>query len=158
MTVVRGDHDVLLRLALSAAQRLAVEQALHYHRSALASFPGLIASRANYDIAQGVDDQGEQRSGVLEQSWRIGGASGAELAALHAFRADPALQAVHAATHEVYGDDVAVPSGARINFDGFASHAGSQAGSQTGSQTSSQTSSQEGRLTKYATVETHGDT
>ena len=51
-------------------------------RAALMFFPGMFASRCNYDIAQGLDDEGRWRSGVLEQSWRIGGASGAEVAAL----------------------------------------------------------------------------
>ena len=47
--------------------------------------PGFFASRRNYDVAQGVDAAGRRRSGVLEQSWRLGGASGAEIAALEAF-------------------------------------------------------------------------
>lgn len=138
LTVVRGDYDALLALAIAPAQRLAVEQALHYHRSAMARFTGLIASRSNYDIAQGRDDRQNQRSGVLEQSWRIGGASGAEAAALHAFRDDPALRLVRASTHEIYGDEVSVPAGARVHFDGV--------------------DPQAGRLTKYAMVEAHGDT
>ena len=49
-----------------------------------------------------------RRSGVLEQSWRLGGASGAEIGALEAFRADPSLRAVRAMTREVYGDSARV--------------------------------------------------
>ena len=49
------------------------------------------------------DAVGRRRSGVLEQSWRAGGASGAEIAALEAFRADPSLPSVRAITREVYG-------------------------------------------------------
>ena len=54
------------------------------------------ASRRNYDIARGIDAQGQWRCRVLEQSWRIGGASGPEVAALQAFRADPALRVIRA--------------------------------------------------------------
>ena len=52
----------------------------------------------------GLDAAGRLRCGVLEQSWRIGGASGAEVAALEAFRADPGLRAVRASTVEIYGE------------------------------------------------------
>ena len=134
LTVVRGDYDVLLGLALEPAQRLTVEQALCYHERALACFAGLMASRCNYDVACGIDDGGQARSGVLEQSWRIGGASGAEIMALHAFRADPRLRVVRVSTHEVYGDAAPVPAGARIHFDGL-------------------DDARLGRLTKYAKVE-----
>lgn len=137
LTVVRGDYAELLRLRLNAAQRLAVEQALGYHRAAMACFDGLIATRANYDVAQGVDDAGAVRSGVLEQSWRIGGASGAELLALQAFAAQPGLHTVCVSTHEVYADAVDVPAGARVNFSGTDEHVGA--------------------LTKYALLEPHDD-
>ena len=46
---------------------------------------------------------------MLEQSWRIGGASSAEIAALEAFSADPALDAVRAECSEVYGESAAPP-------------------------------------------------
>jgi len=136
LTVVRGGEEALLALPLTEAQRTAARQALAYHRAALASFPGLMASRCNYDVVEGDDAGGRRCFGVLEQSWRIGGASGAEAAALLAFRADPALQVVRASTHEVYGDDVTVPPGARIFYDGIDEHVG--------------------RLTKYTLVETDG--
>lgn len=118
LTVVRGDFEDLLRLDLDGPVRTAVEQALVYHRAALKLFDGFYASRSNYDIAQGVDEQGRACSGVLEQSWRIGGASGAEIAALHAFKEDPQLNVVQASTHEVYGSPVDIPAGALIHYDG----------------------------------------
>ena len=46
----------------------------------MAAFPGLFASRCNYDVVTGADGVGKHHSGVLEQSWRAGGASGAEIA------------------------------------------------------------------------------
>jgi hypothetical protein len=134
---VRGDFEALLHADLSDALRLAIEQALVYHRAALSTFDGLFASRCNYDVAQGVDDAGAWRSGVLEQSWRIGGASGAEIAALHAFSDQPALRWVDASTHEIYADDAVAPPGARVHFDGR--------------------DAKVGRLLKYALVDGRGD-
>ena len=122
--MVRGGFETLLELDLESELRIAVVQALHYHAAALACYPGMFASRCNYDVVQGLDDTGHWRSGVLEQSWRIGGASGAEIAALQALRDDPALEMVHASTREVYGDRAArqVPDRARIHFDGVDRH------------------------------------
>jgi uncharacterized protein DUF3182 len=93
-----------------------VAQARVYDAAAMEHFPGLFASRRNYDVARGLDARGRRRSGVLEQSWRLGGASGAEVAALEAFRAAPALRAVRAATVEIYGEGTAPPPGATVYF------------------------------------------
>ena len=103
LIVARGDYDDLLNLALAPEARLAVTQARVYDEAASNCFPGLIASRRNYDVAQGLDANDELRSGVLEQSWRIGGASAAEIAALEAFRADPATRFLRASCVEKYG-------------------------------------------------------
>lgn len=104
LTLVRGDYAQLMKLDLPAPVRLAIEQARVYEQAALDSFPGFFASRRNYDIARGLNAAGEPRSGVLEQSWRVGGASAAEIFALEAFAADASLQRLRAATREVYGD------------------------------------------------------
>jgi hypothetical protein len=118
LTVVRGDFDALLLLKLEQPFLTAIAQARAYHAAALASYPGMFTSRTNYDVAQGVDDKGEWHSGVLEQSWRIGGASAAELGALGAFRADPAVSVVRASTMEVYGEDVTVPEAGVLHYKG----------------------------------------
>ncbi|MEC4717947.1 DUF3182 family protein [Noviherbaspirillum sp. CPCC 100848] len=118
LTVVRGGFEELLALTLEPDVRTAISQACTYHAAAMSCFPKLFASRSNYDIAQGVDDGGKWRSGVLEQSWRVGGASGAEVAALEAFDADPSLQAVKASTFEFYGHEAQVPAGAVLYFQG----------------------------------------
>lgn len=118
LIVARGDFDALLRLELADPVRLAIAQARKYHAAALTSFPGMFASRCNYDIAQGLDNEGRWRSGVLEQSWRIGGASGAEIAALEAFQADPGLAVVCASTIEVYGAAPQLPEDAVLYFSG----------------------------------------
>ena len=78
----------------------------------------MFASRSNYDVAEGRDATGQQRIGVLEQSWRLGGASGAEVAALEALSDDPALQTVRASTTEVHGPDAPIPDGATLYFSG----------------------------------------
>ncbi|HEX5686431.1 MAG TPA: DUF3182 family protein [Ideonella sp.] len=124
LTVCRGGFEVLLKQTLAPDVRTAVEQALTFHRAASACFPGFFASRCNYDVAQGVDGQGRALSGVLEQSWRIGGASGAEAAALHAFAADPSLRRIRASTCEVYADEFNLPRGAWLLYDGPDNHGG----------------------------------
>ena len=122
LTVVRGGFEQLLALNLEPQVRTAAEQSIRYHDGAAKCFPGLFASRSNYDVAQGMDGQGSWRSGVLEQSWRIGGASGAEIAALHAFRCDPGLGIVHASTREVYGEGHTIPDDAWVHYDGVDRH------------------------------------
>jgi hypothetical protein len=138
LEAVRGGFDALLALDLDDDTRLAVTQARTYDAAASELFSGLFASRRNYDIARGRNARGEWRCGVLEQSWRIGGASGAEIGALEAFRADPSLTRVRAATVEIYGADAPPPPpGATVYFRG--------------------TDERVGPLTKYAVVERHAD-
>ncbi len=132
---VRGGFEALLGLDLPEDVRLAVAQARIYDAAAVACFPELIASRRNYDVLRGLDSEGRRRSGVLEQSWRVGGASGAEVAALEAFRADPALRTVRASTVEVDGEGAPPPPPPRatVYFRGV--------------------DDQVGPMTKYAVVE-----
>jgi hypothetical protein len=137
LVVARGDFDVLVRLPLPENIRIAVEQARAYD-AATSIFPGIFASRRNYDVAQGTNARGQWRSGVLEQSWRMGGATGAEIAALEAFQADPGLEVVHASTFEIYGESQAPPPHATVYFHG--------------------TDDRVGLLTKYTVVEAHDDT
>ncbi|NIF27163.1 DUF3182 family protein [Pantoea sp. Tr-811] len=117
LVVVRGDYQALLQLPLEDHLRLAINQAMAYEHAAERHFPGFIASRRNYDIARGSNPQGHLRSGVLEQSWRMGGASSAELLALQAFADDPALQRVVASTHEVFGS-TQLPPDATLFYQG----------------------------------------
>lgn len=119
LVVVRGGFEALLALAMPDAARIAVRQARAYDAAASAHFPGLLASRRNYDVVHGLDSRGGRQSGVLEQSWRLGGASGAEIAALEAFHADPDLKIVRASCVERYGDDAAPPAGATTLFHGI---------------------------------------
>jgi Protein of unknown function (DUF3182) len=124
LTVVRGDYDALLSLDLSQEARLAITNARVYEAAASQAFAGWFASRRNYDVALVISNDGRRCCGVLEQSWRIGGASPAELVALEAFRAEPRLHAVRASCVEVYGDNK-TPQNAVVHFRGFDDRVGS---------------------------------
>lgn len=106
-----------------------------YEQAAERHFPGFVASRRNYDIARGTTASGQPCSGVLEQSWRLGGASSAELLALQAFADDPALQQVRASTHEVFGS-ADLPADATLFYQG--------------------NDSELGQLSKFARIREHG--
>jgi Protein of unknown function (DUF3182) len=137
LVVVRGDYDTLLEIDLTPDARFAVRQARSYDAAAAEEFPGLIASRRNYDVAHVLDSDGQRHCGVLEQSWRIGGATPAEIAALEAFRAAPALRVVRASCTELYGASRPPAPDAWVYFRGVDDHVGS--------------------LTKYAMVEDYGN-
>jgi hypothetical protein len=121
--VVRGGADVLFG-EVSGQQRLAVEQAMAYEAAVRQSFPGLLISRRNYDILQGRDAGGRWCSGVLEQSWRIGGASTAEVLAFEALQQDASLTRVRVSCAEVYGEGALVPPEASVFFSGFDENVG----------------------------------
>jgi hypothetical protein len=117
LLIVRGTFAALLDLDLDAGTRLAIHHALTFDQ-ATAEFIGLFASRRNYDVLRGRDARGRWHCGVLEQSWRIGGASGPEVAALEAFRAAARLRVVRASSTEAYGAHAAAPRGAVVHFHG----------------------------------------
>jgi hypothetical protein len=98
-----------------------------------AAFPAFFAPCCNCDVLQGRARAGLSVSGVLEQSWRIGGATPAEVGALLAFKADPSLRRVRASSHEIYSAAPVLPAHADVHFDGF--------------------DDQVGRLRKYSVVE-----
>jgi hypothetical protein len=123
LLLVRGTYDELARLSLPPEVQTAIRQAQTFDAAAK-QFDGMFASRRNYDVLRGRDARGRWHCGVLEQSWRIGGASGPEVAALEAFRADPRLRAVHARSTESYGADAKPPAGAIVHFHGVDSRAG----------------------------------
>jgi hypothetical protein len=118
LVCVRGGWEALDRLDLSPEVRHAVAQARTYD-AATAVFSGFLASRRNYDVGQGADAAGRAHAGVFEASWRPGGASGAEVAALQAFAADPEVERVEVSTVERHGEDVGPPAGACVHFHGI---------------------------------------
>jgi len=117
LTCVRGGWEALNRLPMSPTIRLGIAQARSYDRAAN-KVPGFLVSRRNYDVGQGLDGEGQWRSGVFEPSWRSGGASTAELAALTAFANDPSLQVFEASTVKDFGRARAAPRHALIHFEG----------------------------------------
>ncbi|WP_334183952.1 DUF3182 family protein [Novosphingobium sp.] len=117
--VVRGGWNELEASGLTGELAEVVVKARRYDRACFAAYPRMFSSRRNYDVATGRDARGRMRIGVLEQSWRAGGASGAEIAAFEAFAADPSRTGVEAATVEVHGVVGAAPPGAAVYFSGI---------------------------------------
>jgi hypothetical protein len=118
LVVVRGGFDALEAHGPPADVGRAIADARVYDAAADACFDGFCASRRNYDVARGTDARGQTRSGVLEQSWRIGGASGAEIVALSRLAREPTLRAVRVATVEVHAEVADVPATAFVLFRG----------------------------------------
>lgn len=116
LSVVRGGFTALLASGLDDERRAAVALAQRYDEAAFAAYPSAFASRRNYDVLFGRDARGAWRGGVLEQSWRIGGATAAEVLALAAFRADAARTRIRCATVEIYDDRCPVPAGAFVYY------------------------------------------
>ncbi|MBR8144331.1 DUF3182 family protein [Burkholderia sp. AU19243] len=135
LVVARGGFDVLAQLDVTPDVRDAIGRACAFDAAVQRDYAGFFASRRNYDVAFGNDVHGVRHCGVLEQSWRIGGATGAEIGALRMFRADPQVDAVAASTREIYGDNPAIPAGARVVYRGVDPRAGA--------------------ITKYYTVDRH---
>jgi hypothetical protein len=112
--VVRGGFDRLAERDFDARAAIAIDRALNYDRLVTGA-TGVRASRRNYDVLHGFDRDGRERVGVLEQSWRLGGGTGAELAAFEAFARDPDLAAVRASTFESHTNEPP-PHGATVYF------------------------------------------
>jgi hypothetical protein len=121
---VRGGPESLLEALSSNRQRLAVEQALAYDVAVRRWYKGVIASRRNYDVAQGIDAQGNWKSGVLEQSWRVGGASPAEIMAFETFKNEPGREFVRVCCVERYSEDTEIPENGQVYYQGVDDHAG----------------------------------
>lgn len=118
LNVVRGGLSALTALDLPLDIAAAVAQAASFDAAADQQLPGFIASRRNYDIVRGRDRDGRDCAGVLEQSWRIGGASPAEITALEAFAVDPQLTRIRTSSCESYST-AEPPAGARVHFRGI---------------------------------------
>ena len=123
LVCVRGDWGALDPLEMTDAIRLGVAQARSYDE-AMREYPGFLASRRNYDVGQGIDDEGRNRSAVFESSWRAGGASPAELVAVAEFVRDPSVAIVEASHIEEFGTHCEAPPGAVTHFQGEDPEAG----------------------------------
>lgn len=131
LRVVRGGLDQLQHVPLPPEAADAIAKVQHYEAQIALAYPGFFASRRNYDVVHGHDARGVERCGVLEQSWRFGGASPAEILALEVLSAEPDVPWLDAMTYETY-DDEPVPGDAVVYFQGEVASLG--------------------RLTKYARV------
>jgi Protein of unknown function (DUF3182) len=120
---VRGGWEALDALPMRPEVGAGVAKAKLYDE-VMDAYPGFIASRRNYDIGQGIDGEGLPRSGVFESSWRIGGASPAELLALMEFTQDPTAQVIEAAHVAEFGKHREAPAGAVVHYDGDDPQAG----------------------------------
>lgn len=116
---VRGDFGALFELDLPRDARTAINQAQAFDAAATQLYPEFFASRRNYDVAVGCDRGNRIRSGVLEQSWRIGGASGAEVLALEAFKADSKLRSIKVGAFEIFGESPPPSPEALVLFRGI---------------------------------------
>ncbi|MBB6064016.1 DUF3182 family protein [Pseudoxanthomonas broegbernensis] len=103
LTVWRGDFSTLCAELPEGEVAGAVRAAMRYDRLVRANYQ-VLASRRNYDVIAGVDSRGRRHLGVLEQSWRFGGASMAEVLAMERFAERPGLPWAIAETVESYGD------------------------------------------------------
>lgn len=124
LVVTRGGFGAVRRLAPPDEVALAIAQAERYDDAANVSYPGFFASRRNYDVACGTASDGCRRCGVLEQSWRQGGASSAEVLALETLYQAHAPPVVRAASLELYGRNRRPPPQATVLFQGEDADAG----------------------------------
>jgi hypothetical protein len=113
----KGALRDLSKEKLSDDEWSAARHAIIFDMAADSCLPGFFASRRNYDVAAGYDDHGERLWGVLEQSWRIGGATGAELAAIERFGVEANASEVRVSAVERYGLRKA-PDDCRILYHG----------------------------------------
>lgn len=118
LRVVDGGLDALQALpgAATGAGAEALRRARRYDAAVAAAYPGFFASRRNYDVVAGEDAQGRPRCGVLEQSWRMGGASPAEILALEAFLRVRPPAALDVSCHESHDPGHAAPPQAQVHF------------------------------------------
>lgn len=94
----------------------AVGLAIAYDHAVRGTY-GVLASRRNYDILAGNDRNGRRCMGVLEQSWRFGGASMAEILAMEYLQAFPDAESVVAETVETY-EEGEIPEEAIVHWRG----------------------------------------
>ena len=123
LVCVRGGWEALDRVFAPDGIRIGIAQAQVYDE-AMSEYPDFFASRRNYDVGQGIDANGRWRSGVFEPSWRVGGATSAELVAVNAFLREPELRVIEVAHVEEFGSGREAPPDAVVHFRGDDPQAG----------------------------------
>lgn len=124
LVCVPGEAQALTGLSMDADTRRAAELAVRYDAAVSAAYPTLIASRRNYDVVAGRTHDRQVRLGVLEQSWRAGGASVAELCAMLHFATEAGDRPVQAYTRERYGPSAHHASASELVYRGQDSRVG----------------------------------
>lgn len=107
LLAARGGFDQLFQLKAVERAHYLIDVALDYEKRISAAYPQFYASRRNYDVILGRNGRGEYKAGVLEHSWRCGGASVAEILALRTLQRHPERTHTHAWTRERYVTDAA---------------------------------------------------
>lgn len=118
LTLIRGGLDALRSLELDEDTKKAVEKVDQYD-SATNLIHDFVASRRNYDVIHGFNSKGEKRIGVLEPSFRIGGASSPEILATEIFLHNPEATIVKASSYHRFGERARVPADATVFFNGI---------------------------------------
>lgn len=121
---ILDEPAALTSLGMTQNERHAVDLAMRYDAAVSQAYPSLIASRRNYDIALGQSMTGTWRAGVLEQSWRAGGASIAEASALLHLAHHPDCREISAYTQERYGSASEQPDQGDLVYHGQDSQVG----------------------------------
>jgi len=121
---ILDEPAALTSLNMTQNEHDAVTLAMRYDAAVSQAYPSLIASRRNYDIALGQSMTGTWRAGVLEQSWRAGGASIAEASALLHLAHHPDCREIRAYTQERYGSTSEPPDQGELVFHGQDSQVG----------------------------------
>ena len=116
LNVFNGPPEAMLKEAVCEGMQSSFEAWSRYDDLIRQNY-GVIASRCNYDVIEGVDSSGRHHVGVLEQSWRFGGASMAEVLAMERFVERPRLRWTTAETVEVYGT-ADIPGDAVVSWEG----------------------------------------
>src|SRR5690606_16722997 len=115
--VVAGAYPASQAVAGDGLRGRARDCARRYDAAVEAVHPGFFASRRNYDVIAWHDAHGNWRCGVLEQSWRLGGASPAEIVALDALLSRRlAGGAITTSCHESHDPAHQPPPSAQVHF------------------------------------------
>lgn len=132
----RGDLQRLQACVPSRHAREVIGTVIRFDALVRRAYPQVLVSRCNYDVAVGLAPR--RCVAVLEQSWRVGGASTAEVSGADALLQHPEVDHVRSQSCEDYGRAAIPPPGAEVYWRGR-SNDGQQ-------------------MTKYSVVNLHGRT
>ena len=114
---MRGDYDALLASSWTPQAGSPSHRRALYDAAA-AEFAGFFASRRNYDIARAATRADAGAAACSSSRGASAARAAAEVAALEAFRADPALRRARVLDVEVYGAGASRRRRAIVHFHG----------------------------------------